>query len=218
VKYKFIQENRDAHSVINLCRVFRVSSSAFYTWCQRSVRKQEKDTQLLNQIHAVHEHHRGHSGALKTWRVLKGEGVNCGKHQVARIRRDYGIVAKRRKRFVVTTRSKPSLRHAPNVLARAFTQSKPNQAWVGDVTYIPTRQGHVYLAVLLDLHSRLVVGWSMSNRNDVVLIAQALKAAVEWRKPKSGLIHHSDRGGTYASRTYTQHLEQYEMTPSMSAR
>ncbi|MFT4821192.1 MAG: transposase InsO family protein [Candidatus Azotimanducaceae bacterium] len=103
---------------------------------------------------------------------MKSEGVDCGKHQVAWIRRDYGIVAKRRKRFLVTTRSKPSLRHAPNVLARAFTQSKPNRAWVGDVTYIPTRQGHVYLAVLLDLHSRLVIGWSMSNRNDTTHFSQ----------------------------------------------
>jgi len=218
VKYKFIKENREAHSVAALCRVFRVSRSAFYIWCQRSVLRNEKEIRLLNQIEAVHERHRGHSGALKTWRVLKGNGVDCGKHRVARIRSENGIEAKRRRRFVVTTRSKPALRHAPNVLARNFSQSKPNQAWVGDVTYIPTRTGHVYLAVLLDLHSRLIVGWSISNRNDVVLIVQALKKAIAWRKPKEGLIHHSDRGGPYASRTYQHHLEQYGMTPSMSAK
>jgi len=218
VKYKFIKENREAHSIAALCRVFRVSRSAFYTWCQRSVLRDEKEIRLLNQIESVHERHRGHSGALKIWRVLKGYSVDCRKHRVARIRSENGIEAKRRRRFVVTTRSKPALRHVPNVLARNFSQSKPNQAWVGDVTYIPTRTGHVYLAVLLDLHSRLIVGWSRSNRNDVVLIVQALKKAIAWRKPEVGLIHHSDRGGPYATRTYQHHLEQHGMTPSMSAK
>ena len=218
MKYKFIEENRDGHSITNLCRIFRVSRSAFYTWHQHSAQRQEKDRELLNQIVSVHDRYRGHCGALKTWRVLRDSGVVCGKHRVARIRRDNGIVAKRRKRFVTTTRSKPGLNHAPNVLARTFEQEEPNRAWVGDVTYIPTRQGHMYLAVLLDLHSRLVVGWSMSNRNDVVLIMRALKMAIAWRKPKAGLIHHTDRGRPYASRTYQLEIVKHGIVQSMSAK
>jgi putative transposase len=218
VKYEFILTLRGQHAVTTLCRVFRVSRSAFYAWLKGTSPRQEKDAQLLEQIQAVHKRHRSHSGALKTWRVLTDAGVDCGKHQVARIRQQHGIVAKRRLRFVVTTKSKPSLRHAENLLARRFRQSAPNLVWVGDVTYIPTREGHVYLAVLLDLYSRMVVGWSVSTRNDVVLIVDALKMATESRHPPSGLIHHSDRGGPYSSRTYQHHLEKEGMVPSMSAK
>lgn len=218
MKYEFILSLRQEHTIVMLCRVFRVSRSAFYTWLQDASKGKEKDARLLSDIQAVHKRHRGHSGALKTWRVLRDSGVDCGKHQVARVRQQHGIVAKRRKRFIVTTHSKPSLRHAPNLLGRRFRQPVPNRVWVGDVTYIPTREGHLYLAVLIDLHSRLVVGWSVSTRNDVVLIVEALRMAIESRNPPAGLIHHSDLGRPYASQTYQHQLELAGIVPSMSAK
>ena len=218
MKYEFILTLRQEHTIVALCRVFRVSRSAFYSWLKDASARREKDDQLLEQVQAVHKRHRGHRGALKTWRVLRDAGVDCSKHQVARVRQQHGIVAKRRLRFIVTTKSKPSLRHAANLLGRQFRQPAPNLVWVGDVTYIPTREGHLYLAVLIDLYSRMVVGWSVSTRNDVVLIVEALKMAIESRRPPAGLIHHSDRGGPYASRTYQHHLERESMVASMSAK
>ncbi len=206
------------HSVTTLCRILKVSRSGYYAWIRNRQSRQIKDQPLLAEIQLVHEQHRGNSGALKTWEVLRLKGVSCGKHRVARIRREHGIMAKRRKRFIATTRSKSGDRHAPNLLARSFDQSEPNRVWVGDVTYIPARRGLVYLAVLIDLYSRLVVGWSLSNRNDVVLAAQALKMANHWRRPQPGLIHHTDRGGPYASRTYKKQLENLGMVASMSAK
>jgi transposase InsO family protein len=217
VKYEFILAHREAHSVSTLCRVFRCSRSGFYNWLKGTQSQREKKDQcLLKHIEIVHERHRGHCGAVKTWRVLNDEGVVCGKHQVARIRRNHGIIAKRRRRFIVTTRSKSTHWHAPNLLQQQFYRDAPNLAWVGDVTYIPTREGHLYLAVLLDLYSRSVVGWSISNRNDVVLNVAALNMALQSRMPATGLVHHSDRGRPYASMTYQRHLEAAGMVPSMS--
>jgi putative transposase len=219
VKYEFILAHRVAHSVAALCRTFRCSRGGFYRWLNGPLSKlKERDQTLLAKIEVVHDRHRGHAGAVKTWRVLNNEGVNCGKHQIARIRRDHGILAKRRHRFIVTTKSKSSHWHAPNLLARQFSRVAPNLAWVGDVTYIPTREGPLYLAVILDLYSRSIVGWSISNRNDVVLNVEALDMALQSRKPAPGLIHHSDRGRPYASRTYQKHLEEAGILPSMSAK
>ena len=218
MKYAFIKEASEDHSVTTLCRVLRVSRSGYYHWLHNRQSRQLKDQPLLDQIQLVHEQHRGNSGVLKTWEVLQLNGISCGKHRVARIRREHGIVAKRRRRFIAITRSRSGDRHAPNLLGRAFAQSEPNRVWVGDVTYIPARRGLVYLAVLIDLYSRLVVGWSLSNRNDVVLIVQALKMANRWRRPKPGLMHHTDRGVPYASRTYKNQLKSMDTVASMSAK
>lgn len=218
MKYAFIQEVSRDHSVTTLCRLLRVSRSGYYDWLRNRLLRQSKDLVLLEKIRLVHERHRGNSGALKTWEVLQLGGVLCGKHRVVRIRREHGIVAKRRRRFIATTLSRSSDRHDPNLLGRSFDQSEPNRVWVGDVTYIPARRGLIYLAVLIDLYSRLVVGWSLSNRNDVVLVVQALKMANHWRRPKPGLIHHTDRGVPYASRTYKNQLKSMGMVPSMSAK
>lgn len=125
MKYEFILTLRKEHSVATLCRVFGVSRSAFYSWLNGKRPREEKGNRVLEEIEAVHDQHRGHSGAVKTWRVLKNNGVECGKHQVPRIRQQNGIVAKRRRRFVITTKSKPSLRHAANLLRRQFYQPAP---------------------------------------------------------------------------------------------
>lgn len=217
MRYSFIQSQRGHHSVGTMCRVLRVGRSGFYAWLSRepSARAQS-DQKLLRQIERVHRQHRGHSGALKTWRVLRLQGVECGKHRVARIRAQNGIVAKRRKRFVVTTRSKGNRWVAPNLLNREFETEQPNQAWVGDVTFVPTRQGWLYLAVMLDLYSRQVIGWSMSNYNDATLVLNALQMAVDQRMPDAGAICHHDQARTYASEPYRALLNEHGLRPSMS--
>ena len=160
--------------------------------------------------------HRGHSGALKTWGVLQTQGIEGGKHRVARLRRQHDIVAKRRKRFVVTTRSKYTQWQAPNLLQRNFTADHLDRTWVGDVTFVPTREGWLYLAVLIDLLSRRVVGWSMSQWNNTALVISALNMAIANRRPRPGLIHHTDQGRTYASIEYRKRLKRAKMKPSMS--
>ena len=216
MKYTFIQSQRRHHSLSRLCRVLNVSRSGFDAWQRRGPKR--SDEALLKHIMQVHKHHRGHCGALKTWRVLNAQGVRCGKHRVARIRREHGIVAKRRRRFVVTTKSQHTRWHAPNVLQRNFTAHRANQVWVGDVTFIATRRGFLFLAVLLDLYSRRVVGWSMSSRNDTELVLSALQMAVAQRRPKAGLIHHTDQGQTYLGTAYRRYLIDHQIRMSMSRR
>lgn len=217
MRYSFIQRQRGHHSVSTMCRVLRVGRSGFYSWLTREPSARAlSDQKLLRQIERVHREHRGHSGALKTWRVLRRRGVDCGKHRVARVRSQHGIVAKRRKRFVVTTRSKGNRWVAPNLLNRDFVTAQPNLAWVGDVTFVPTRQGWLYLAVVLDLYSRQVIGWSMSSYNDAKLVLGALTMAIEQRTPAVGAICHHDQARTYASEQYRALLNKHGLRPSMS--
>lgn len=217
MKYAFVETQTPNHPITLLCHMLKVSRSGYYRWRWKiPSQRDQADKVLLLQIERVHHEHRGHAGALKTWYVLKRQGIACGKHQVARLRRVNGIVAKRRKRFVVTTRSKNTKWVAPNLLQRDFTVQQPNQVWVGDVTFIPTQQGWLYLAVLIDLYSRQVIGWSMSNRNNTPLLLGALEMAIARRQPSEGLIHHSDQGQTYAAQSYRDLLAQNSITPSMS--
>lgn len=217
MKYAFIQDQRPHHALTDLCRLVRVSRSGYYSWLQqRPSLRAHRDAELLQQIQQVHVRHRGHSGALKTWRVLRLEGVPCGKHQVARLRQQHDIVAKRRRRYITTTRSKYSTWQAPNLLQRCFTVERPDRAWVGDVTHIHTREGWLFLAVLIDLYSRKVVGWSMHRHNNTELLLGALDMAVTRRGKHPGLINHSDQGRTYAGNAYQQRLADHGMRPSMS--
>lgn len=210
-------QQRAAHDVKTLCRVLRASRSGYYAWCKRGPsRRQQADEKLLPEIRRVHQTHRGHSGALKTWRVLNLQGVACGKHQVARLRRQHDILARRRRRFIVTTQSRLTTWQAPNLLQRCFVTDRPDRVWVGDVTHVETREGWLYLAILLDLYSKQVVGWSMRQRNDTQLLLEALNMAVLRRRPAPGLIHHSDRGRTYAGQAYRARLSVLRITPSMS--
>jgi len=217
VKYAFIREYRFQYPVKTLCRVLKASRSSYYDWLKRPPSQRALANQvLLQRIQRVHKAHRGHSGALKTWRVLQLEGVKVGKHRVARVRQQHNIVARRRRRFVVTTHSKQTRWRAPNLLARNFKAYHPNRVWVGDVTFVPTREGWLFLAVLLDLYSRRVVGWSMSRRNDTLLTKDALDMAIAHRSPEPGLIHHTDQGQTYAAIEYRKELDRCGMLPSMS--
>jgi putative transposase len=194
-----------------------VSASGYYGWIARPVcQRTEANKQLLRQIERIHRESREAYGSLKTWRTLKDEGMACGKHRVARLRRENGIEAKRRRRFKVTTNSKNTEWIAPNRLNRCFRSERPNQIWVGDVTAIATRMGWLYLAVLLDLYSRKIIGWSMSKRIDKQLALDALDMALLRRRPTSEVLHHTDRGAVYSSDEYREKLSANRLLSSMS--
>lgn len=217
MKYGFIQLHSSDYPITKLCRFLRVSRSGYYDWLTRKPsRRAQANQQLLEHIRCIHQQSRERYGIMKCWQILLRQGIACGKHRVARLRALHGIYAKRRRRFVLTTRSKWTRNAAPNRLARQFKTDKPNQAWVGDVTFIPTRQGWLYLSVLLDLYSRKVVGWGMSKTNDGKLLEDCLTMALTHRKPPSGLIHHSDRGSNYTAHAFQQRLIDNNVVASMS--
>lgn len=200
-----------------MCRLLEVSSSGYYGWVDRPAsRRITQDNALLQRVRLVHSKSRMSYGYVKTWKELNSQGVRCGKHRIARIRKTNGIEPKRVKRFKITTKSKCTKWNAPNRLNRQFTSPKPNATWVGDVTFISTKRGWLYLAVLLDLYSRKVIGWSMSNYNNKTLTLNALKMAIHNRKPKAGVIHHTDRGSSYTTDDYQHLLRKNGIIPSMS--
>ena len=217
MKYAFIERHRRYFPVSRMCSVIRVSRSGYYTWRSRgpSAGRVFRD-KLLREIRRVHQQFQGRYGAVKCWRHLRREGIVCGRDQVVKLRHLHGIFSQRRHRFVVTTRSRPGHRAVANQLNRVFCASAPNRVWVGDVTFVATRQGWLYLAVLLDLYSRKVVGWSMANRNDTSLVKACLDMAVSHRQPAPGLIHHTDRGATYTSQSYRYALNRKGIIASMS--
>ena len=213
----FIRQHRGRHTVRTLCRLLGVPRSGYYAWGARPESERVgKDRALLTRIEAIHRESREAYGAVKTWRSLRAQGVPCGRHRVARLRRQAGIEAKRKRRFRVTTQSRHSLPVAPNVLDRRFAVAQPNRVWVGDITFIPTRAGWLYLAVLLDLYARRIVGWAMSPYIDRELVTQALVMALQRRRPKPGLIHHTDQGRQYATGSYRQRLIEHGVELSMS--
>ena len=216
MKYAFIKQQA-AERVSRWCRLLSVSRSGYYDWLRRgeSARMVE-DRRLLKHIEEVHQHSRQAYGTVKVWKQLLAEGVTCGRERVARLRRENDITTRRRRRFRITTHTKHQHWIAPNLLQRQFRVDGPDRVWAGDVTFIETREGWLYLAVLLDLHSRKIVGWAMSSRNDVPLVRDALQMAILQRQPKPGLIHHTDRGRLYAADEYRALLAQHGMVPSMS--
>lgn len=200
-----------------MCRVLKVSTSGYYSWKVKPLSKRSQfDKYLTAEIRQIHLESKENYGTIKTWKALKFKGIHCGKHQVARLRKINGIESKRRKRFKVTTLSKNTEWIAPNRLNRSFQTAKPNKVWVGDVTFIATRNGWLYLAILLDLYSRKVIGWSMSERNNKRLVLDALDMAIERRNPKSEVLHHTDRGSIYGSDDYRNKLITSGLVPSMS--
>ena len=223
MKYAFIQRNRLVWPIRVQCRVLLVSVSGYHEHLARRVhiaqRRHLSDAALLVHISAVYAENRGAYGWPRIWRQLRAQGVRVGKQRVQRLMQKHGIQARGKRRFrVATTDSKHNLPIAPNVLDRKFTVAAPNQAWVGDFTYIPTAEGWLFLAVVIDLFSRKVVGWSMQPDMRRNLVIDALQMAWLGRNPgkQAGLIFHSDRGSQYASEDYNKVLEEHGITPSMS--
>lgn len=218
MKYAFIQQQKDK-STTTLCRVLQVSRSGYYGWNKRGPNQRMiADQELLQHIRTVHNRYRQAYGATKTWRHLNHIGIKCGKHRVARLRMEAGIEAQRKQRFRLTVEHHKSPQAAPDLLQRQFRVSAPDSTWVGDMTFIRTRQGWLHLAVLLDLYSRKVVGWAMGAKANTALHQSALKMALIQRKPKVGLIHHTDRGAVYSAAPYRDLLAQANIVQSMNGR
>ncbi len=176
------------------------------------------DSELLGQIRRIHFDSRGTYGSPRVHRQLRRDKIRTGRKRVARLMRANGMHGRIRRRFRTTTDSEHSLPVAPNILNRQFAVAAPDRVWAGDITYIPTRSGWCYLAVMLDLHSRMVVGWALANHMRTELIESALVAALGAREPSAELLHHSDRGSQYASCAYRAILEEHSIEVSMSRR
>jgi putative transposase len=206
--------------VAALCRMLRVSRSGFYAWENRPESKRSQDDRRLSAlVRAAHEAGRCYYGSPRVLRELRAQNVRIGRKRIVRLMRLLGLVTKRRRRFVCTTKSDPRRPAAPNLLARDFTAPGPNQRWVGDATELLIgTSAKLYLAVILDLYSRFVVGWAVSPSNDRHLAIRALENAIKRRCPEEGLMHHSDRGAPYTSEDYQRVLLSRGITCSMSRR
>jgi len=219
VRFAFIATEKAAFPVRLLCRTLQVSRAGFYAWQGRPpARRGQVDARLGVEIAAIHAESRQRYGSPRIHAELMDRGCRTGRKRVARLMRDRGLAARRRRRFRTTTHSRHPFPVAPNVLARQFDRAAPDQAWVTDITYIPTGEGWLYLAVILDLYSRFAVGWAMSERITDDLTLNALGMALARRQPPQGLLHHSDRGSQYASGAYQRVLVQHQIVCSMSRR
>ena len=223
MKYAAIQAHRPQFSVALMCRVLDVSCTGFYASGKRAVSARAKrDEELRARIRVVHQQSRRTYGSPRIHAELRAQGERCGRKRVARLMRAEALRVKVRRRFrPQTTDSRHTHRVAENVLARRFSLTEIetiNSVWAGDITYVPTREGWLYLAVILDLASRRVIGWSMQATLEASLAIAALQMALEARGPGGGLVHHSDRGVQYAAFDYQQLLAMRQIVPSMSRR
>ena len=217
MKYSFIAAHQNEFPIIRMCQVLNVSESGYYAWCKRepSQRKRE-DEHLGKRIEDAYHDNRQVYGSPRLHAELKEQGVRCGRKRVARLMRERGISAKAKRRKMKTTDSQHNNPVAPNLLKRDFTADAPNTKWVADITGIGTAEGWLYLAAVVDIYSRYVVGWAMSKERDEQLVTKAVEMALTQRKPGAGLVHHSDRGSQYTSQGYLTLLQQYEIQVSMS--
>ncbi len=219
MRFGFIQTERATYPVRLLCRTLAVSSAGFYAWCRRGLSLRAKeDAALTVDIRAAHAASGKTYGSPRIHSDLKADDHHVGRKRVARLMRAEGIEGQRKRRFRVTTDSGHSHPVAANVLQRDFTASAPDKVWVTDITYIWTREGWMYLAVILDLFSRRVVGWAMDSFIDRTLALDALGMALTTRRPEAGLLHHSDRGVQYASGDYQSQLRDRGIVCSMSGK
>jgi putative transposase len=223
MKFAFIQAHAEAHHIVTLCRVLAVSKAGYYAWIKRPPSaRAEQDAQLAADIKTIHRRSRRTYGSPRVQEELKAEGKHHGEKRVARIMRDGGIRAKAPRRFRGTTDSTHAHPVAPNLLDRHFSVRDANgvravnRIWVGDITYLSTREGWLYLAVILDLASRRVIGWAMRHTLEGALTRDALLMALIDRRPSAGVLHHTDRGSQYAAGEYQALLAARGMTCSMS--
>lgn len=216
MRYQFIEAHRQEFRVTLMCRVLAVSTSGYYAWRKRPVSRREMANQeLLKEIKAVYEKSNGTYGSPRIYHELK-EQTPCSEKRVARLMKKHGLVAKQKKRYKQTTKANSDHPAAPNLLDGDFTATTPNQKWTTDITYIPTLEGWLYLAVVLDLFSRRIVGWAMSARMTSDLVIDALRMAIQRRQPAPGLLHHSDRGSQYTGQPYQLLLRDNRFLVSMS--
>ena len=207
MKFQFVALHSQQYSVTLLCQALEVSVSGYYAWCQREVSEhQREDARLSAEIQQIFLEHRqvyrGACGSPRIHAVLKARGVHCSRKRVVRLMQQLGLSAGRKRSRKPTTKSDPRARFAPNRLNREFGAEQPNTKWVTDTKAVETAEGWLYLAVILDLFSRMVIGWSMAATEDEQLVELALRMAVAQRRPPAGLLHHSDRGSEFTSDRY----------------
>ncbi len=219
MKYAMIQQNAVCYSIRSMCRLLAVSRSGYYAWVSRpEAKRTEKNRRLADKIKKIFDLEKGRSGSIRIMHLLRNEGETAGKHRIARIMKQHGWRAKAAKKYKATTNSNHSLPVSDNLLQQNFSASCPNSRWVSDITYIWTEEGWLYLAVVMDLYSRSIVGWSLSKRMKTSLVMNALQMAL-WRRgmPKNVIVH-SDRGSQYCSHAYQQLLANNQLISSMSKR
>jgi transposase InsO family protein len=217
VRFEFIRAEKGVFSIALMCEVLGVSRSGFYAWARRPKAKRDIDDERLS-VHVVAAHHasRGTYGSPRVHAELRAQGHQIGRKRVERLMRENRLKARTKRRFRATTDSKHGLPVAPNLLGRDFNTRAPDVVWVTDITYIWTAEGWLYLAAILDLYSRRVVGWAMSEQLTRQLALDALDMALVHRRPSAGLVHHSDRGCQYASHDYQRELGRRGLICSMS--
>jgi transposase InsO family protein len=217
MRYRAIQEYDRRYPIRLMCRTLAVSAAGYYAWRTRpESHRSVRNRALLLTIRVIHRESRETYGSPSIWDALLKQGHDVGEHRVARLMRVEGIRAKTVKKWRATTQSNPRLPVAANTLDRQFTVAAPNRVWAGDLTDVWTTEGWLYLAVILDLYSRRVIGWAMGHRLTVDLAERALTMALTNRTPTAGLLHHSDRGSQYAATSYQQLLAAHGITASMS--
>lgn len=200
MRFQFIRDRAVSYRVESLCRVLGVTRSGYYGWRKRPPsRRQQANEQLVAQIINIHRQSKETYGSPRIVDELKEQGISCSRNRVARLMRLHNLHAKTKRRFKVTTRSCHRLPLAADLLRRDFRAPAPNRVWTSDITYLWTREGWVYLAVVLDLYSRFIVGWELSDRLTTDLVTTALQRALDRRQPEGDLVFHSDRGSQYAS-------------------
>lgn len=217
MKYEFIRQHRKEHKVVRLCEAMEVSTSGFYDWLDRPESERSRENRrLTKKIRHYHQQSREIYGSPKIHKDLLADCETCGIHRVARLMREAGIQSKMARKFVITTDSRNTMEPAPDRLQRQFVVDQPDQAWVCDTTFIATREGWMYLAVVLELFSRQVIGWAMGTNNNAELVQDALTMAL-WRRGKvKDVIVHSDQGSTYASNDYQKQLQNNTLLCSMA--
>jgi transposase InsO family protein len=218
MRFQFIAEHRDEFPVTLMCKVLDVSPSGYYAWRQRPPSAREMaNRELYRKIKFVYYENREVYGSPRIYRELKDQGVACSENRIARLMRLRGLQAKQTKRFKTTTKRNTADPVAPNLVKQNFTADRPDQIWLADITYIATLDGWLYLAAILDLYTRRIVGWAMSDRMTSDLTLAALQMALLQRQPDAGLIHHSDQGSQYTAQVYQALLKDHGIRASMNS-
>lgn len=214
-----MKELHDKYSILEMAAYLEVSSSGYYEWLKNNGGKKEEEDRVLKElIKKVFERSRQTYGVERVIEALGEDGIHIGRHRIRRLMREEGLVPKARRKFKVTTDSDHDNPVAMNLLEQDFDVDAPNKVWVGDITYVPTNEGWLYVAVVIDLFSRKVVGWAMSSRMKKSLVIDAFNMTVKRRKPRPGLIFHSDRGKQYCSKDFRDLLESVKALQSMSGK
>ena len=217
MRFAFIEEKKAKYAVSMMCRVFEVSRQGFYQWCKRPPSSRARqNVEDARRVREAYVRGRRYGGYRTVYRQLQKDGQPVGKHRTARLMRQQGLFGRPRKRYRTTTNSSHDRGYAPNLLNRAFQVSTPDTVWLADITYVRIVDGWLYLAAVLDLSLRKIVGWAVRDDMPAELTTAALQMAIDQRRPPPGLVHHSDRGVQYASGEYRAKLEQAGMVQSMS--